>query len=214
MKQEGEQGLFRWWLLGVFAVAAGLRFFRIGEKGLWVDEGYSAVVTRLPLGQLVEGVFRLENHPPLYFVLLKVWSVRGLLSGSDAYLRGFSAFASLAIVWGVYKLGRLVFGKWEGLVAAGLVAVSAYQVYFAQEVRLYAVVGALGVWATYFMVKGLREEGRVRDWVVYCVLSATALWTFYYAVCLVAAQGAVALLYLAARRREDSRGRTARRWVV
>jgi hypothetical protein len=214
MKQNGERDLFRWALLGVFAAAAGLRFFRIGEKGLWVDEGYSAVVTKLPLGQLVEGVFKLENHPPLYFMLLKAWSVWGFLSGSDAYLRGFSAFASLAIVWGVYKLGRLVFGKWEGLVAGGLVAVSAYQVYFAQEVRLYTVVGALGVWATYFMVKGLREEGRVRDWVVYSVLSAAALWTFYYAVFLVAAQGAVALVYLAARRREESGGATARRWVV
>ena len=111
MKQEGERGLFRWGLLGVFVVAAGLRFFRIGEKALWVDEGYSATLTKLRWDLLLEGVLRLENHPPLYFVLLKVWSVCGFLSGSDAYLRGLSAFASLAIVGGVYKLGRLVLGK-------------------------------------------------------------------------------------------------------
>ncbi len=209
MKEDSKRGLCEYWWLLIVAVAAGLRFFGIGSKALWVDEGYSAKVIELGWKPLVRGVFELENHPPLYFAALKAWSFVWS-PGSDGYVRGLSALASVLIVLGVYKVGRLVFGKWEGIVGAGLTAVSAYQIYFAQEARLYALVGALGVWSTYFLMRGLKDEGRLRDWVAYCALSIAALWTFYYSVFLVAAQGVTALMMLM--RREGKGVRV--RWVA
>ena len=213
MRERRKGDMWGYWVLGVVAVGTALRFFRLGAKSLWVDEGYSVVVTRLGWGVLVKGVFELENHPPLYFLALKLWNMAGYPE-SDGYVRGLSAIVSVAIVWGVYKLGRLVFGKWEGLVGAGLAGISAYQIYFAQEARLYALVGALAVWSTYFLFRGLREEGRPRDWVAYCVLGAAALWTFYYSVFLVAAQGAAAVTYLVVKGREEKGSAAWRGWVV
>ena len=62
-------------LLGVAAVAAGLRWFRIDAQSLWYDEGISAHQLTRSFPEIVRAA-ELDTHPPLYYAALKAWAKR------------------------------------------------------------------------------------------------------------------------------------------
>ena len=85
-----------------------------------------------------------------------------------------------------------------GLIAALLVALSPYNVWYSQEVRMYTLGAALGVMVVYALLRigqgqgsGVRSQGRTRDrarrqaagwWAVYAVAAAAGMYTLYYFV--------------------------------
>ena len=84
-----------------------------------------------------------RSPPPLYYWLLNLW-VR-LFGLSENGLRSLSVFASAATVGLTYDLGRRLFGRVAGLLAAFLLAIAPFHIYYAQEARMYAL---LTLWAT------------------------------------------------------------------
>src|SRR6185295_20181805 len=48
-----------------------LRVFRIGEQELWIDEAFSFHMATVPTG--LWAALRLENSPPLYYLLQRAW---------------------------------------------------------------------------------------------------------------------------------------------
>ncbi len=62
-------------LLGIGLVAAGARLTGLDAKPLWLDETLSWRLQSLPLGLLLERTGSAATvHPPLYFVILHVWT--------------------------------------------------------------------------------------------------------------------------------------------
>jgi len=47
MRESRRWGWAEYAGLGLVVLGGGLRFFRIGAKSFWVDEAFSAVLTRL-----------------------------------------------------------------------------------------------------------------------------------------------------------------------
>ncbi len=178
-------------LLGVFfaaiALSAALRFWGLAQKSFWLDEGASAVLVGREWRDMVPRIITWEKHPPLYFILLKSWS--WVFGAGDFSLRAFSALASLGMVFFSYRIARKLSCRLAGLAAAFLVATSAYQIFFAQEVRQYALTGLFFAASTWFLVSGcVGQKPRLRDWVGYVLCNLAALYTFYYAVFGIAAQ--------------------------
>ena len=63
----------RWWpLVGVAALAAALRWFRIDAQSLWYDEGISAHQLTRSFPEILRAA-ALDTHPPLYYWTLKAW---------------------------------------------------------------------------------------------------------------------------------------------
>lgn len=83
-----------------------------------------------------------DNHPPLYFVLNHLWFK---LFGTDGELvslwvgRSLSAIFGVAAIPAIFGLGCLAFSPLVGQIAAGLMAVSPYGIYLAQEARHYTL---------------------------------------------------------------------------
>ena len=180
------------WLLVVLAVLAGfsLRTYRLAGQELWGDEAMSTHMAHLPLSQVLAA--RIDTHPPLFYLLLNLW-VRGAGTGLFA-LRFLPLGASLALVSLAYGLGRRLTGRWAGVAAAWLVAVSPLQVYYAQELRMYSLVGALGA-ASMLLFARLLDATRPSPaaWLGYGLTTLAAAYAHYQAFPLVAAQGLIAL---------------------
>ena len=80
----------------------------------------------------------LDNHPPLYYQLLRGWIAVG--GDGEVWIRFLSTLFAAATVPVSYILGRIVGGGRVGLVVAALVATSPFLSAYAREAREYAMV--------------------------------------------------------------------------
>ncbi|MBM4041967.1 MAG: hypothetical protein FJ290_26020 [Planctomycetes bacterium] len=188
----------------IVAAGGGLRFCAIGRKSLWLDEAatMNAVDARLP--QVFSGVYTYDAHPPLYYLALHTWMSFANNSRSGAWARAFSAAVGVATLVVFYFLARALLPRNAALVAAGLLAASAYHVYFAQEARLYALAAFFVVvsWCclAHLVAAGAHcrqwaRRHRLPLWLGLALANTAALYTFYYTAFSILAQG-VALLVL------------------
>ncbi len=184
----------------ILLLAAGLRLHRLGAQSLWNDEGASYAMTRRPPDAIIANAAA-DIHPPGYYLLLAGWT--HLAGASELALRFPSALASLLTVALVYALGRRLFGKGAGAATALLLAANTFAVYYAQEARMYAL---LGLWATAGMVAlvaWLEEGGRTRHALpALALINAAGLYTQYAYPLTMVAQGAIFLLWWGLRSRQ------------
>jgi mannosyltransferase len=131
----------------VTALGAALRLVQLGAKPLWLDEAFSLWVANLPVPILLRQVASLDQHPPLYYLLLRLWMRFGQ---SDSWARTLSACASVLNIPVLYLLGRHLEQRETGLLAALILALSPFHILYAQEARMYALFSlsaCLALWA-------------------------------------------------------------------
>ncbi|MCO5211628.1 MAG: glycosyltransferase family 39 protein [Caldilinea sp.] len=153
---ERASTLWRVALLAIVLLAFGLRAYRLDFQSLWSDEGISLQRAQMALPEML-GAMPVE-HMPGYFALLNGW-VR-VAGESDYALRFLSLWASVLAVALIYRLARDLGAGTNGhsltmpvgVAAALLMATNAFQLWYAQEARMYswllaaALVSALALW--------------------------------------------------------------------
>ena len=92
-----------------------------------------------------------------------------------------SLVAGTATIPLVYLLGVRTVGRAAGLVAAAVMALSPFMIYYSGEARAYALMIAF-VTATALALLAAIRTGRTRWWVIYAVCSCAALYTHYTSV--------------------------------
>ncbi len=156
MKQQTNALIFILILLTGFA----LRLYRLGGQSLWYDETVSAILARKSTPDLIAHTAR-DIHPPGYYLLFQLWT---RLAGETEFALAFLSlvFGTLLIA-GVYLFSRTLFKHKPRieLWAAGLVALSPYNLWYSQEVRMYTLGAFLGLLATYFILKATRMTSQV-----------------------------------------------------
>ncbi|MBN1120050.1 MAG: glycosyltransferase family 39 protein [Anaerolineae bacterium] len=165
----------------VLILAAGLRLHRIDHQSLWYDEGVSAGETTLPSAQIVENASH-DIHPPGYYLLLKGWA--GIAGRSELSLRYFSTLASVIAAALVIAIGRKLFDAPTGLIAGALISFNPFQVWYAQEVRMYALLGMVSAASIFLCIRVLEHitAPRRRSWPVfgaYALINVLGLYTHY-----------------------------------
>jgi mannosyltransferase len=139
---------------GVCAVALAVRLYRIGALSMWLDEAVSVWYADHGLVALWSWNHPLDPyHPPGYYSLLAIWTLGG---HSEAWVRSFSALASVAALPFAFAATRRIAGRTAGLIAVALLAVSPLQVRFAQETRTYALMvfeAAVILWALTWLLR-------------------------------------------------------------
>ena len=161
----------------------------IGLSGfqLWYDEAFSVLIARRPWIDLLH-VARQDVHPPLYYLLLKLWM--GLQPDGVSlcgWLRLASALAGAACAPLTIALGTMAGSRRTGLLAGALVAVAPYHVYYSHEIRMYGLGGLIATAGLIALWQFARRPGW-RWGCAYCVLGALALYTHYYFFLVLAAQ--------------------------
>ena len=125
-------------LVALVVLGLALRAVAIGRESLWTDEALTAVLVRYPWWSFP--FTSVDASPPLFYWLEKALVLEG--AGPAAW-RMVSLVAGVATILLGYWLGRELKSRWAGLVAAGLVAVSAPLVDYSQEARAYALTVAM-----------------------------------------------------------------------
>lgn len=180
---------------GLTVLAAALRFATLTHQSLWFDEAQAVHEMRLSLGAMLHTWSANEPNPPLYFVVAWLWT--HVFGAGTAGVRSLSAVVGTATVPLVYLAAREMVSRRASLVAAGLITLSPFMIWYSQEAREYGLLAALCAASLIFFARAWHAPGSRRDLVWWTVLSALALLTQYFALFLI---GAEALLLLYRRR--------------
>jgi uncharacterized membrane protein len=215
----------------ILLLACALRLFRLGADSIWYDEGVSVYLANLNLPALVAHTAG-DIHPPLYYAALHLWL---MLAGHSQFAAAFfSVCFGMLLAAMTYALARRLFGQAVALLAALLVALSPYHLWYSQEVRMYTMGAFLGVLTFWYLLKALAftrdvgggEGGRGGEaraaartaWLGYVVCAVLGLYTLYYfAFILLFEAAAVMVLWLVARRGGRGAGGSAvnlRAWAL
>lgn len=200
LKWDNTIGILLW---AVSIVLLGISVFLSFSSDIWYDELFTMGLVKQPFGKLIS-ITAKDVHPPLYYLLLKLFSM--LLSGAKTDLFAQTAAAKLfsvlpfffCLIYGITKVR-----KHFGMLSAGLFSflllsmpqLAGYTV----EVRMYG-------WALFFITAGMlhayeltgensygvwKEEAlslfkeyrsrRFLNWIFVTIYALAACYTHYFA---------------------------------
>ena len=120
------------------------RFWRLDAFDFWADEITTLQAVRGDWHALWAFMRMDVVHPPLFYLLLKVWI--GVGADSSLWARFFPCLTAIATIAPFYLLGReLNLRLGETGVALALAAVNGYLIHYAQELRMYSLLLLLTV---------------------------------------------------------------------
>ncbi len=155
-------------LLFVLLLAFALRVSGLTAQSMWRDEIDALEFSQASLPTLVGYFVRPGWNGPLFYVFLRPWVA--LAGRSEFGLRYFSLWFSVLGVALLYRLGRAWFSPPAGALAALLSAVSAYMVWYAQELKMYALVCTL-VLVVLYVYRLAIQRADWRLWVAVIILT-------------------------------------------
>jgi mannosyltransferase len=145
------------WLVIVITLVGGwLRVFQLGSQGLWLDETFSIWLANHNVTDMLQWMIRIDQHPPLYYLLLHYWMI--LKGDTPYYVRLLSALFGAATIPIIYLIGKRISGAVMGLVAAVFLALSLFNIYYAQETRMYTLLTFNAAVAIYALVRLLSDS--------------------------------------------------------
>ena len=205
-----------WWrrygraisLSAILALAAFLRFYRLGYKSLWYDEAWSITLAMKGLAQAYRELAG-QIYPPFYQILLRLWVLA--FGHTETAARSLSALMGWAAVAAVYWLARRIANQRVALIAALLLAVSPFHLEYSQEARGYSLLLLLTLLSFGSLLRWL-EDGSYRWAAVDIGSTALSFYTHPYAFLLPLAQAWIWLMHLWERREERKRLMVS--WVI
>lgn len=178
------------WLLPLLLAAAGLGTRGLNIDAIWYDERWTLFVAGGgafgPLSP-VEIVARLvetdPNHVPVYALLVAPW---GAAVGwyHIPVLRALSLFIGMLAISMTYRMGRDLFAPRVGLVAALVVALAAYFIFYLHELRNYTLTVLLASWMIwlYWRLQAQGRTPRPYSYALFALLTTISLYTTYLAL--------------------------------
>ncbi len=168
-------------LMGIIILGVGLRSYQLTSRSLWFDEAFSWRLIQFPLTELVARDAQ-DVHPPLYYLILKGWSV--VFGSSLLALRSFSVTAAAATMGAGYLfVSSATKSRGAGLVAAAFLALSGWQIQFAWEARMYTLGTLLAFLSSWALLRAIRREPQAAaPWLLYGVLGVLFAYVHYYAL--------------------------------
>lgn len=210
MTNKIKLGIIILLILGVF-----FRFYHLDYKIYWLDEtftalrvsGYSApelveVIPKnkvltiqdiqgyyhpspdRPFSDVTQALANNAEHAPLYFIMLRFW--REWFGSSVAVTRSLSAAISLLVFPGIYWLCMELFeSSMSGWMAMGLLAISPFQVLYAQEARQYSLLAVVTLFSSAALLRAIRLQNSSPtsikknrySWGIYAATIALGLYT-------------------------------------
>ena len=166
----------------LFALA---RLWRLTAACLWFDEIFSVHAANHSWGTMMHFVAADLVHPPLFYIVLKVWITIG--GESLLWLRLLPAILSILALVPVFLLAQeLKLPAAETTLALMLLAVNGYLIKYAQEVRMYGLLFLLGTCSLWLFASWWRSQKQsTRRFVALMAVNLLMVYTHYYGWALV-----------------------------
>jgi hypothetical protein len=152
-------------IIAATVVAAVMRFYGLGEWSLWIDEAHTWRDATMPLGG--EDGFLSEQRRlyPLSFFLLRLLFGMGAIGFDEWSLRLPFCLIGILTVPILAICGRSLVGAWPAVIAACLLAINPWHLYWSQNARGYSIVLLGSVLATHRLF-ALYKSGAATDLVL------------------------------------------------
>lgn len=167
------------WLAVLSAFCIGyvlLRFWQLTDSCLWFDEIFSIHAAEHDWRTLFSFVAQDLIHPPLFYVLLKIW----ILIGGESlfFVRLFPVlFAVAALVPFYYLCRQLKLELPQIAVAFAFFAFNGALVKYSQEVRMYSLLLCLSLFSIWLFLRFLDLGKNI--WIL-TIINVLLVYTHYY----------------------------------
>jgi len=181
-------------LLLALLLGVALRLHHLGYKSFWGDEIWTAQVAERSLDYILAHTGVVPGHwfAPLYLAMAHYFV---LFAGPGEFTIRLPAliFGILTLPM-IYRLGRLFYGKVAGLVAALLLAVSPYHLWYSQDARWYSQVALFSVVSLFFFYRFILPEddarkSRIKDGAGFVLGTVFTFYSHLFAFLILVAQG-------------------------
>ena len=156
----------RLWHITTYSLGAGEIFSMIGAKQDWPDM-FSYIIADIV-------------HPPLSYVLLKLW----ILSGGESllWLKLFPVLSGIAMVFPFLLLCRELNLQLPVVnLALVLIAINGYLIFYAQEIRMYSMFAFLALCSFWLFFRFFKSTGNdIRSLVILTIINLLTIYTHYY----------------------------------
>lgn len=156
-----------------------LSLFMGKGQDIWFDESYSIILAKQSFSSLF-ALTGVDAHPPLYYLLLKLWG--DTFGWSELALRSLSALFAALTVGVAGLLVRSLFGVRALLWTVPLLVLAPFWLRYGYEIRMYSLAGFIAVSASLVLIKAVRAQTNKSLWVLYAVLVAAGMYTLYMTV--------------------------------
>jgi len=171
----GQKKYYLIWLI-IFICGTVFLFIGLTSNSIWYDEAFTGALARHSFMDIIR-ISAGDNHPPLYFIITKIIT---FILGDNAFsLRTASLLGVLALA--ALGLGpvKRIFGSKASLLFTFLVFITPAFVAQAQNARMYT-------WAAFFTTACVLyaylvvTENKLRDWILFGIVSVLGLYTHVY----------------------------------
>lgn len=165
-------------LTAVVLIACALRAYHLGFQSLWRDEVDAVIFATRDLSTILATFSQIGENGPLYFLGLHFWIA---IAGQGEFAIRFPSlvFGVLAVLL-TYRLGCDIAGRRVALLAAALMSVSPYHIWYSQEAKMYAVISFLAPLSLVLLTRALKSSQR-RLWAAYAVVMVVFLYIHLFA---------------------------------
>lgn len=173
------------------AVYVAARFWRLTDSCLWFDEIFSVHAAEHSWNSILNFVALDLIHPPLFYVLLKLWiSVGG---ESPFWLRLLPVVFSIVAIFPFIALCReLKLSFWTQALALFLIAVNGSLIKYAQEVRMYSLLMCLSLFSMWLFA---RYFYRGKSFVPLVIINVLMIYTHYFGWFVVSSEVVAILIF-------------------
>lgn len=160
MNEEYDiEELAPWLVIFITLVGGIMRALMLARNGMWLDETFSVWLASHTVPEMLDWIVRIDQHPPLYYLLLHYWMAH--YGDTPYYVRMLSVLFGTGTIPVIYLIGRRMIGTVAGLAAAVFMAFSLFNIYYAQEARMYTLLTFNAAVAMYALVRLLTDPRSV-----------------------------------------------------
>lgn len=176
-------------LTGIVVIAAGLRLYGLDTQSLWYDEVVEETAFKW---QFLSNKSWYHIHPPLHSVIIHAMTI--MFPGNDLALRIVPFSFGVISVPLLFLFGKRLIDENTALIAAFLLAISPFHIWYSQEVRSYALQWMLALVSLIFFLQALERPHR-GNYIGYVLSTAAGFYTNQLTIFLVSLQVSYLLFF-------------------
>ena len=189
-------------LVGILLFGAIIRFYHIDFQSVWLDEIHTINESNpnIPFSEVYQTIISGEQMPPLYFYT--VYFLFKLFGYSTFVVRIYSAIIGVVSLYAMYILGREMMNKKTGLIAAMLLCVNYFHLFYSQESRPYIFLLLFTILSFYRLLLYIKNPVR-KNAILFGVFSALMLHFHFFGLFVLFSQYLILLFFLLLSEKEN-----------
>ena len=157
-----------------------LRLYHITTYSLWGGDTFTVIGSKQDWGGMFSYVIADIVHPPLIYILLKLWI--GLGGESVLWLRLLPDLFGIAMVIPFFLLcSELNLKPAETYLALLLVSVNGYLIHYSQELRMYSMLAFWSLCSFWLFIRYFKSSGTgSKGLIALTIINLLAIYSHYY----------------------------------